>query len=476
MQSREQPWENAETELCIAVLDDDADYLAMLAHAIRDAGARPITFSSTSAFRGSNGAFDGVITDLRVPHEADGEGVVRECRARRPVLPVAVLSSVDRADRAIRLLRLGADDYLVKPPSLPALCVQVRAFVDRVAFAQRAARLAGTVSAPGIASAILAASPALKPLLSALPRAARSGATVLVTGESGTGKELAARAVHELSRRASGPMIGVDCGAIPEALIENELFGHRRGAFSDAREDRPGLVDEAEGGTLFLDEIGELPLALQVKLLRFLQTREFRRLGDTTVRRADVRVIAATHRDLRAAVRAGSFRQDLFFRLDVVRLELPPLRERRADIPLLANAFLRRYVAEFDSQALAFTEDALDLLMKHPWEGNVRELENVVQRIAALAERVVVGAEEVRPFLFCAVTPEPTDARNVGGGSFHDAKRRAIESFERAFVQDLLRAHDGRLSSAARAAGIDRKSLTRLLERHGLRIAKLIDR
>jgi len=455
-------------DLTIVVVDDDPDYLALLASAVEEAGARAEALSSAASFLGVDRDVDGVITDYRVPTIADGEAIVRSCHERRVPIPVAVLTGIDRAESAIRLLRLGADDYIVKPPSRTSLHARVRAFVERVALARRVSRLsAGTATG---ASAVLSASPALKPLLVELPRAAHSGANVLISGESGSGKELAARAVHELSRRAKGPFVGIDCGAIPETLLENELFGHKRGAFSDAREDRAGLVEQAHGGTLFLDEVGEMPLAVQAKLLRFLQTREYRRLGDPNVRVADVRIVAATHKALRQAADAGSFRHDLLYRLDVIRLYIPPLRQRPADVPLLATTFLRRYAREFDTPALSFSEDALSLLSAQRWKGNVRELENVVQRVAALADRVVVEAHDVRPLLDDpgerpSLTPPGADL----DVPYHVAKQKVVDAFERQYVVSLLRRYEGRIGTAARAAGIDRKSLARLLSRHNVR-------
>jgi len=373
----------------VGVVDDDEDFLAIMIEILREAGGTPVPFASAEPAIAAiaTGALDAVLTDFRLAGPLGGEEVVRACHAPGCHVPVAVMSVVDSADVAVQLVRLGADDYLVKPTLAIELLPKVKLFLDAARLRRDATRVSGLLSAgaSGFAARLLEASPALKPLLTELPRAAQSGANVLIQGESGTGKELAARALHELSRRAAGPFVAIDCGAIPENLLENELFGHRRGAYSDAREDRDGVVQRAHGGTLFLDEIGELPMSMQAKLLRFMQTREYRRLGDSKVMEADLRFVAATHRDLKSAVAERTFRQDLFYRINVIQLELPPLRERAGDIPLLAQAFVNKYAAQFDSPALEIGPEALAQLSSCRWEGNVRELENAVQRAVALA-------------------------------------------------------------------------------------------
>jgi DNA-binding NtrC family response regulator len=276
--------------------------------------------------------------------------------------------------------------------------------------------------------------------------------------------------------------VAVDCGAIPENLLENEFFGHRKGAYSDAREDRDGLAQLADGGTLFLDEIGELPLPMQAKLLRFMQTREFRRLGDTRTTSADVRFVAATNRDLQACVAQGTFRDDLYYRINVISLRLPPLRERAADIPALAVGFVHKYAKEFESPALSIARDAIDDLCRRPWPGNVRELENVIQRAVAMATTAVLGLSAFAGAGDADLVPAP-HAQPVSGipvegalpGGFHEAKQAVIDRFERDYAADLIRRHAGNLSAAAREAGLDRKSLSRLLARHELEVATILE-
>jgi DNA-binding NtrC family response regulator len=464
--------------LRVAVVDDDPAFLAILVELARECDTKPVPFSSGKAAQAciEEGKVDAVVTDYRLPGQVGGEEIVRSCREKG--IPVAVISAVDSADVALRLVSLGANDYLVKPSTPAELYLRIQTFIERARLERSALALTQAVQSSGAkpGSAILGATPALKPLLSELPRAAQSGANILINGESGTGKELVARAVHELSRRSHGPFIAVDCGAIPESLLENEFFGHKKGAYSDAREDTEGMVQRAHGGTLFLDEVGELPLLMQAKLLRFLQTKEYRRLGDPKTQIADVRIVAATHQDLRSAVREKRYRQDLFFRLNVIRLRLPPLRERLEDIPLLATAFLRKYAELFESPALAFTREAFTFLESRPWEGNVRELENVVQRAVALTRTPMIEASDLREpdheVEFLASLPPAMNELYIPPDyflrSYHDAKQAVVDTFETEYAKRALARHDGNVSAAARDAELDRKSLVRLLERQGI--------
>jgi len=308
--------------------------------------------------------------------------------------------------------------------------------------------------------AMIGQSPAMRAVFARLARAAASNATVLLTGETGTGKELAAEAVHAASKRAARPFVVVDCGAIPHDLLESELFGHEKGAFTGAVGARAGAFESAEGGTLFLDEIGELGTALQPKLLRALEKREVKRVGSDRYHPVDVRVVAATNRDLRTEVNANRFRADLYYRLAVVEVRLPPLRERREDLPALVDAILAHLgLADAPEAALLRTPEARDELARHPWPGNVRELRNYVERSVALAERPSLREPEA------ALVTAPPDAH----GDLRAARKQWTSSFEKSFLEELLAKHAGNVSAAARAAGVDRKHFYRLLWRHGLR-------
>ncbi len=321
---------------------------------------------------------------------------------------------------------------------------------------------------------------AMRTIFGLLERLAPTEATILLTGETGTGKDVLARAVHEHSQRREGPFVVVDCGAVVGSLIESELFGHERGAFTGATERRKGAFELAEGGTLFLDEIGELPLDLQPKLLRAIETRAFKRVGSSREQRADVRIVAATKRPLRMEVERGKFREDLYFRLAVVPIELPPLRERPEDVPLVAERLLVRFAArEGVERPPRLSERALDALRAHEWPGNVRELRNVLERAALLAR--AMGREEIGPAdvpLWGSVPPGGRTPEGEGpppfepGKSYRETKAAWEEWFERRFVTWLLERHGGNVSAAARDAGMDRKHLTHLARKHGVAVGR----
>jgi transcriptional regulator with GAF, ATPase, and Fis domain len=294
---------------------------------------------------------------------------------------------------------------------------------------------------------------------------APTDATVLVLGESGTGKELVARAIHKRSQRRDKTFVPVNCSALAETLLESELFGYVKGAFSGANADRRGLFEEASGGTIFLDEVGDISHATQIKLLRVLQESEIKPVGATTVRKVDVRVVAATNRDLRKAIRDGDFREDLFFRLNVLPIELPPLRERRGDIAMLVQHFVAKYAERFHKSVRGVDAGALDVLIAHGWPGNIRELENTLQRAVLLAQGEVIGRAALPRELLPAV-PELPVASATPARAFADARAEAIAAFERGYLDHLLSTHQGNLARAAKHAGLDRSNLRRLLRRH----------
>ena len=325
---------------------------------------------------------------------------------------------------------------------------------------------------------ILGASARMQRLLKLVARVAPTDSTVLILGESGTGKELVARSLHVLSKRSQGPFVAVNVGALPESLIESELFGFARGAFTGAVSDRPGLVEEAHRGTLFLDEIGDMPLATQVKLLRTLESNEVRRLGENTPRLVDVRVVAATHRDLQALVAAGKFRDDLYYRLNVVQIEMPPLRERAGDVGLLASFFLDRASRRAGRKTLRFTPEAEALLGRYDWPGNVRELENAIEHAVAVSEGPVLSAVDLpasvrTPRLLtrvAGVAPDDAgaDAQGRARGPGRDLDARSLDDVTREHVLRVLSRHDGNASAAARQLGVSRTTLWRMLRRWGV--------
>ena len=402
-----------------------------------------LTFSPSIAFLVSSPAVAG-----------DVAGLLRDLN---DVFECGVFAVMDTRgpQETVALLQAGAVDVLSPPLAsrdlLPRVWRQLdyaaRRRVDTYALAEQF----GLRSLIGQGHDFLAA-------VRKIPVAAKCDAGVLLVGETGTGKELFARAIHYLSARATRPFISVNCGAIPTDLMENELFGHAAGAYTGANGSRAGVVAESEGGTLFLDEIDSLPLLAQVKLLRFLQDREFRPLGSTRTRKADVRVVAATNTDLEEALNTGRLRRDLYYRLNVFPIQLPPLRERRRDVALLAAHFLQKYVAEFDKPVTAIDPDAMLALTNYDWPGNVRELEHIVQRAVLLCEGPFIRLGDI-------ALPVATARRPL---SFREAKAREVEQFERRYLTDLLELHAGNISRAARAAQKNRRAFFELLRKYGL--------
>jgi DNA-binding NtrC family response regulator len=371
---------------------------------------------------------------------------------------VAALPSL-ASEEWLKMASLAADDFIVFPFTGPELRHRVGRLLRQPQHVLEEIRQR-LLEEHGLTN-LVGRDPVFMRAIGQLPRFGRSDAPVCITGETGTGKEVCARALHYLSRRQRFPFIGVDCGALPEQLFENELFGHVRGAFTDAHRDHRGLVAMAEGGTLFLDEIDSLSLSSQAKLLRFLQDHSFRALGSDRFDRADVRVVTATNRDLESAVRERHFRSDLFFRINVLRLHLPPLRERRDDLELLAYAALKECAVGAEATPV-FTPAALSALASHSWPGNVRELFNVVQRAVVAAQ-----GRRILPVHLELATSEPSACKESGGG-FRAQRAEAVANFERRYVEDLLRKHNGNVTHAAREAHQDRRAFGRFIKKYNI--------
>jgi len=390
-------------------------------------------------------------------------------KARSPDTEVVMMTGYATVADAVRAMKQGAFDYLEKPFDPDAALGVVARAVDR----KRAADAARQAAAPGEATGLhnlVGRSPAMREVYKLLEKAALLDITVLVLGETGTGKELAARAIHYHSARREQRFVAVNCGALPADLVESELFGHARGAFTGAAAARPGLFEEAEGGTLFLDEVGELPLPAQVKLNRALQEKEIRRVGDNQPVKVDVRVIAATHRDLREEGRAGRFREDLFYRLHVFPVTLPPLRERGDDVALLAQHFLQKHAHALRRSCQGFAPEALERLAAYPWPGNVRELENAVERAAAVSAGVRIEAADLPAEL--EERPggrAPGDAAALARLPYREAVAEARDRTSRDYLVALLAEFGGNVTRAAERAGLERESLHRLLRKHGIR-------
>jgi two-component system response regulator AtoC len=403
---------------------------------------------------------DVVLCDLRMPG-MDGLELLPQLVRRLPGVPVLLMSAYGSADLAVEAMRRGAYDYLAKPFQPSELLLTLRKAREREKLRRSNQILQREVQRAVGERPIVAASPAMIHVLEIVERAAEFKATVLLQGESGSGKEVLARAIHAQSPRRDEAFVAINCAAIPEALLESELFGHAKGAFTGADRARRGLFAEADGGTLFLDEIGELPLALQAKLLRVLQEEEVRPVGEAKPRRVDVRVLAATARDLEAEVAGGRFREDLFYRLDVVRVKVPPLRERREDIPLLVDHFLGRTRESLGKAVRSIDDDALERLVDYAWPGNVRELENVLERAVILCRGERLALADLPPNL----TSAPAERR---GASRDLSLRRARRALEARLIGEALEATGGNRTHAARLLGISHRALLYKLKEYGL--------
>ncbi len=337
---------------------------------------------------------DFILTDVRMP-KMGGLDLLATLKAKGVDTCVIVMSAYGNVDAALEAMKAGAYDYIQKPFKAEEVLLTIKKAEERESLRRENRALKQEIRTKSQFEEILSKSPSMQAIFKTIAKVADFKTTALITGESGVGKELVARALHARSTRRSGPFVAVNCGAIPENLLESELFGHRRGAFTDATSDKSGLFEQATGGTLLLDEIGELPLSLQVKLLRVLQEEHIRRLGDTKDIKVDVRIVAATHRDLSAETKAGRFREDLFYRINVLHVHIPPLRERREDVPLLVDHFVARNNARFGTNIRGLDPEARRLMLEYAWPGNVRELENTVERAMVLAESDLIGPDDL---------------------------------------------------------------------------------
>jgi two-component system response regulator AtoC len=448
----------------ILVIDDDASLRESLQLVLAaqgyEVGAAEDAGAALRAVEQS--AFDMILCDLRMPG-VDGMELLPELVRRLPSTTVIMMSAYGTEELALEAMNRGAHDYLAKPFQPSEVLFTLRKARERERLRRANQVLRRDVARAVGERPIVATSAAMIELLELMERAAAYKSTVLITGESGTGKEVLARAVHAQSPRRGEAFVAVNCGAIPEALLESELFGHAKGAFTGADRARRGLFREADGGTLFLDEIGELPLALQVKLLRVLQEEEVQPVGEPKPRPVDVRVIAATARDLTADVRVGAFRDDLYYRLNVVLLAVPPLRERPKDIPLLLDHFLERFRATLGKPVRAVTDEALERLVAYPWPGNIRELENVIERAVILADDDTLG---VRQLPESVVSPA---AGATSEGSLGLNLKRARRSAEIEVIRRALRATGGNRTHAARLLEISHRALLYKLKDYGIR-------
>ncbi len=458
---------NAERPTKILIVDDDPGHLATLKTISRSWG-----YAVTTADDGHGAVelvksepVDLVLMDVRMT-KMSGIEALEKITAYNPAIPVIIMTAYSSVESAVEALKTGAYDYLIKPLDFEVLKLTLERAHNHAGLKTENKLLKEQLRADFDTTNIIGKSRSMKELLDMLSMAAPSEATVLITGESGTGKELIARSLHINSPRKDHPLVVVNCAAITETLLESELFGHEKGAFTGADKRREGRFMQANRGTIFLDEIGETSPTMQAKLLRVLQEREIQRVGSDQVFRVDVRIVAATNCDLEAAVADGRFREDLFYRLNVMPLKVPPLRERREDIPLLANFFLEKYAARNRKTAKGYSPLAMDMLIKYDWPGNVRELENIVERAVILMTGEHVTEKQL-PMNIAQERPE--SGREAFAGAVFADGSRSLEDIEREAILRTLEATDGNKSETARRLGITRKTLHNKLKAYGER-------
>ncbi|HEY3448974.1 MAG TPA: sigma-54 dependent transcriptional regulator [Myxococcales bacterium] len=446
----------------VLVVDDDRSMCDLLEAGLRQRGYEVVChLSPDSAFDALSAAdFDVALTDLSMPGTS-GAALCERITENRPDVPVIVVTGHGSLETAVAAIRAGAYDFITKPVVLDTLAIAVERALQHRVLHEEVRRLREVVAGAKGFDEIVGASTAMQKVYALLERVADTDASVLITGESGTGKEIVARALHRRGRRREGPFVAINCAAMPETLLETELFGHVRGAFTDAKNARSGLLVQANGGTLFLDEIGEMPLGLQPKLLRALQERRARPVGGDAEVPFDVRVVASTNRDLDAAIEERLFREDLYFRVNVIPVELPPLRARGADVLLLAQHFAERFAARGEKPVAGIAPQAAEKLLAYHWPGNVRELQNCIERAVALTryERIAVDdlPEKVRSYRRSHVLVAAEDPSELV----------TMEEVERRYITRVLETVRGNKTLAARLLGFDRKTLYRKLERYG---------
>jgi DNA-binding NtrC family response regulator len=451
-------------KLSILVVEDGKSQREMLCEFLSDQG-----FDVSDADRGDkalervkNDYFDLLLLDFKMPG-MDGMQVLEEVKHINPEIDVIMMTAYGTVETAVKAIKTGAADYITKPIELEELLILIEKISERRTLLRENEALREELRGKGITTdQIIYESTAMDEVINLAGRVANSNATILIQGESGTGKELVARLIHTLSPRSQKPMITVNCAALPENLLESELFGHEKGAFTGASQRRIGRFEEADGGTLFLDEIGELSPSVQVKLLRFLQEREFQRIGGNSTIRTDIRIVTATNRDLDAKIGEGTFREDLFYRLNVVTIEIPPLRERKEDIPPLIDHFLNRFAAENGKRLQGTDSETRDLLLKYDYPGNVRELENIIERAVVITRGEVVSSRDL-PFSGSS----PGDAKSEMTAT--RSLKTSLERLERQMIKDTMTQTKNHQSRAAGLLGISERTLRYKLKKYDLK-------
>lgn len=453
----------------IIIVDDDLEMQFLLRDFFGSEGYKTTTFSNAIAALRSLGedgypaeiqhdSVDLIISDIKMP-QLDGIEFASRLKLFCPKIPVILITAFGSVESAIEAMRRGAYDYIVKPFKLAELSVSVERALEYRRLTRDNQMLRQEVKRAWSLGDLIGKSHGMKEVFDLVTRVSQANANVLITGESGTGKEMVARAIHSNGSRHDKPFVAINCTAIPESLLESELFGHAKGSFTGAIQRKKGLFEEAEGGTLFLDEIGDMNPALQAKLLRVIQERKIRPVGENSMRDIDVRIVAATHKDLKSAIKQGLFREDLYYRLSVIPIVIPPLRHRKEDIPILAEHFLRKYAAANNSKVTGFTKGAINKLVSSKWEGNVRELENVIERAVVLCSSALIDENSLPStdiatadqFFSNAVSDFPT-----------------IDTLEKRYIELVMEKTGGRKDKAAQILGINRRTLYRKEREYGL--------
>jgi DNA-binding NtrC family response regulator len=453
----------------ILIVDDEQDLLVLLTRSLEpELKCRVVTAASGEAAlkRFAEEAFDLVLADIKMPG-MDGLELLEILKRKKPEQTVVMMTAFGAIDTAVGAIRSGAYDFITKPFEHDALVLRLEKALERSRLLRENRRLHQACAPLAAFQDLIGKSAVMQRLYETIQMAAKGDLTVLITGESGTGKDLAARAIHALSPRGRGPFIAVNCPTVPENILESELFGYRKGAFTHATENRIGLFQEAEGGSIFLDEIGDINPAIQTKLLRVLQEKEFKPLGDTRTVTVDVRIIASTNQDLNAKIRKGEFREDFFYRLNVLPIWLPSLREHREDIPLIANHLLEKHCAAMDRPLKRIAPELMRIFTNLAWPGNVRELENFIMRGISFAAGPDIRPDDV------GISAEPAPlqpaAADLSRLDYKQAKQHLLQQFNSSYIGRLLSECQGNVTQAARMCGLERQALQQIIRRYGIR-------
>lgn len=453
----------------LLIVDDEADMLGLLKRALSESLDCEIQTASNGveALKALEGTpFDVVLADFRMPG-MDGMEFLGHAKRDRPDLTVVMATAYGSIDLAVQAIKKGAYDFIAKPFDIDKLILLMEKALERSRLVRENIELQRRIMEHQGFQEMVGVSPKIGKVFETIRLISKADVTVLLTGESGTGKDMAARAIHSYSDRKDRPFISVNCPNLPESILESELFGYRKGAFTHATQDKKGLFFEAQGGTIYLDEIGDISPTLQTKLLKVLQDKEIRPLGQTSTLKIDVRIIASTNQDLEERIKEKLFREDLYYRLSVVSLKLPPLRERPEDIPLLVEHFLDRYCKDFKMPRKIVSAALMSRFMSHRWNGNVRELENVVRQCVLLAPGQEIGVEDLD--WTCTSDHERSGKSKFLGMNYKEAKNKALEQFHEDYLMEALFRNNGNITRTARECGLERQSLQQVMKRYGIK-------